>query len=369
MSNHNNIIFFVVGLNSGGIENYLLRYIRENSHKFNKIIIFCKGNVGGVLEDDYKIIDNVTIVKRHIGNYHIHHYIYLIKWLKRYKDYGVCDFTGNFSGPILLAARFVGIKPRIAFYRSSTNRFKENTIKLFVNKLFNLLVLKNSTNILANSEHAFRFFFNNEKDDPRMKLIYNGISVNFQNEKGNIFNEIICDSKAIKIGHVGRLNSAKNHETIIEVAERIIKKGYNVHFILCGKDVRKELFDIVKKKNIESYFSLFNNRSDISKVLNSIDIFYFPSLTEGQPNALLEAWVKGIPFIASNIPPIEMITPESYKKFLVNPLKIEEHTQIIEEMINNPWNQNLKIELSNYAKDVFDSKRRFDEFTNLLIDN
>lgn len=361
------IIFFVTNLNSGGLENYLLRFLKEYSSEFEEVIVYCKGGKGGVLEDDYLSIPNIKIFKKHIGNYHVHHYLSLFRWLKKHSDFSVCDFTGNFSGLILFVSKMTGVRKRIVFYRSSSNRFKETFLRLLINRLYNRLVIQYATDILANSNFGFEFYFGIEKIDNRFKIIYNGINADELNEEiGDIREELGIGKSKIVIGHTGRFNPAKNHETIIKVAESVIKSNSNVCFVLCGSGVRDNLLNKVSVLNRDKNIFLLENRRDIPKVLNSFDIYYFPSITEGQPNALIEAWIKGIPFLASNIKPIKDIVPKEFYSYLSNPLDIEKQIFLINQLIQSQWSQKDRVCLSNYAIKKFDSKIRFKEFLDII---
>ncbi|MEC4114938.1 glycosyltransferase [Myroides pelagicus] len=360
------IIFLVTNLDSGGLENYLLRFVEFSHQNFNNIIIFCKGGRGGVLEEKYLKISNLSVVKFKVGNGNLMNYFSLFKWLKDYKEYIVCDFTGNFSGPILYFAYVIGIKKRIVFYRSSSNRFKENWVKLKINKLFGRLVQKYATNILANSNYAFEFFFSNTIIDDRYRVIYNGINIEefLQCEK---FLDLEIKKNATVVGHTGRYNIAKNHIVMLSVAERIIKENNNVYFLFCGKGVPEALNSLVKKKGIENNILLFDNRDDISCVLNSIDIYYFPSITEGQPNALIEAWIKGKFFVASDIRPIIDITPLKSQKWLTNCFDEESQYRLLKEVIDMKSRYCFNEDIARYAKNEFNAKTRFGEFLDVIL--
>src|SRR5690606_6427639 len=164
-------------------------------------------------------------------------------WLKNYKDFVICDFSGNFAGPVIFIAKVLNISKRITSYRNSSNRFQENSIKLIINKFYNKLVFKNSTDIVFNSNEAIRYFFNNQKIDERFKVIFNGINVpNFTKDNNtNLRKKFNIPKNAFVIGHTGRYNTAKNHKTIIRVAEELISSDNNIFFILCGKGVKINL--------------------------------------------------------------------------------------------------------------------------------
>ncbi|MDM1506884.1 glycosyltransferase [Myroides odoratimimus] len=366
MKKKSNVIFFVTNLDSGGLENYLLRFIKYSQNKFDNIIVFCKGGRGGILEEEYLSIPNLRIVKKTVRNGNIKDYFILHKWLKDFKGYRICDFTGNFSGPVLYLSYVVGIEKRIVFYRSSSNRFKENWVKLKINKLCNYLVQKYATNILANSNYAFEFFFNKTIIDDRYRVIFNGINIEeFLQCTDSL--DLGIKSDTIVIGHTGRYNEAKNHNTMLNVAEKLIREHNNVYFLFCGKGVLKSLKPLVREREIEDNIILFENRDDISKVLNSIAIYYFPSITEGQPNALIEAWIKGKIFVASDIRPIKDITPLQEQRWLTNCFDEESQVRLLKEAIMYKAKDCCNTNIAEYAKKEFNAETRFNEFLDIIL--
>lgn len=355
------VVFFVTNLDSGGLENYLYRFLNIYASTFTNVIIFCKGGRGGILEEKFQELRNVEIIKQNVGNFHPHHYIKLALWLKKHKDYVVCDFTGNFSAPVLCVASTLQIKKRISFYRSSSNRFQENAIKLFVNKIYKILVYKYATDIFANSKYAFRYFFKDKKHDARFKVIFNGVDIeSFIKVKSDLREELGISKSTFVIGHTGRFNPAKNHKTLIKVAKIILSIKTNVVFILCGKGVQSNLKSWIK--GYEENIFLFENRTDVSKFLNTCDAFVFPSITEGQPNSLIEAWIMGLPFVASDIPPIKEIIPVDFYSSLISPTDEQLIVKALSSIIEGDFNIEKQGLLKAWARNTFDAKKRFREF-------
>ena len=68
-----------------------------------------------------------------------------------------------------------------------------------------------------------------------------------------------------------------------------------------GKGVREKYEMIVQQMGLDGQIHLLGYRSDVLRILPLFDLYYFPSLTEGQPNALIEAMATGLPFVASDI--------------------------------------------------------------------
>lgn len=352
-------IFFVTGLDSGGIENYLLRFLRYKASSFSEIVVYCKGGKGGQLEEEYQKIPNVSIVKNKISFFNPIHYIKLMSYFRKEKTDVICDFTGNFAGLILWCAKQAEINSRIVFYRGATDHFSRNMIKSAYNNFVKQMTYKNATHILSNSQAAFDFFYKEKQQDERFQVIYNGIdATKFEVGNQNLRQEFDIPNNAFVIGHTGRLNYAKNHEVIIKVAERLIKKHSDIYFILCGNGVKTGLEKKVQELGIKANIRLFDNRRDIPVFLNTMNAYFFPSVTEGQPNALIEAMIMGLPFVASDIEPIKETVVDHSKLF--NPFDIDGFSTALEKLYLEKADRDLLLKEETIER--FDYKERFDEF-------
>lgn len=365
MKTNKNIVFFINNLNSGGIENYLLRFLKEKNNNFSKIYIYCKSGKDGQLENEYLKLKNIFIVKNKLNYINLMNYINLILFFKKNKINIICDFTGNFAGLTLLTAYISDIDKRVAFYRGSTDRFKKNILRNLYNTFVNFCVKKYSTNILSNSEAALNYFFHKKwQNNLKFKIIHNGINPDlFLLEKNNLRKELQIPEDAFVIGHTGRYNEAKNHKTIIATAEILIKKHHDIYFILCGNGVKENLQEILKEKRIDNKVLIFENRNDIPCFLNTMDCYFFPSTTEGQPNSLIEAMIMGLPFIASDIPAIRETVGDKYK--LYPALNVDILASALEEQYLIKKSRDLIQQKETIQR--FDYKKRFDEFLEILI--
>ncbi len=354
MPNKKKVLFFVQNLNSGGIENYLLRFLRKYGDVIDPIVI-CKSGKTGVLAEEYdKLGISVVPISFMSGK----GFVKIFQLLGTNVD-TVVDFTGNFSGAILFLAFLKGVKKRIVFYRGSANKFEPSAIKNVVNFILNQLTYFFSTKILSNSKSALDYFFATKiKNSVKFQVIYNGIDYHeFVSTNENLRVPLNIPADAFVIGHVGRFHSSKNQETIYKVFLQLSKTYVNMYFIMCGKDV-PSAFEANKIKDNFANLILLENTKEPIKVYNTLNCFYFPSLTEGQPNALIEAMVLGIPFVASNISPILETVPELYHEQLVTPLdSTSACNKIIEIYLEKP-----EFNLANMARDKFNSKILFEHF-------
>lgn len=356
------VAFFVVGLNAGGIENYLLRFL---IHYRNEIeaTVYCKSGWVGDLENDFRKED-ILVKTFKVGYFNPFDLIKLKDELLSNSFEAIIDFTGNFAALPFLVGRSIGIGKRICWYRNADDKFKKTKLRVFYNNLLNRATNKLATDILSNSKTALKYFYKdyNWENDKRFEVIYNGLdSIRFLATNENLREELSIPNNAFVVGNIGRLNEQKNHKTAIEVAIQLCLQFDDIYFIFCGKGVKEAYGNVVNEKMLSDRIIFTGVRRDIIKVLNSMNCFYFPSILEGQPNALIEAMVAGIPFVASDIEPVKETTPASLHSYLVPPLDIEKAKEgILKIRSNNDYKQ--KFIVNKWAIDNFNSSKQFKKF-------
>ena len=360
------VLFIVNDLNVGGIETYLLRFLHINCKNITPIVL-CKSGKGGELEEEYVKL-GIQIIKLKIPYLPFLSVFKFYKLLNFKKINTVCDFNGDFSGINLLVAKIAGIKNRICFYRGSSHRFKPSMFRIIYNKIINYLVFINSTKILSNSYEALNVFHSNRLlKSNKFKVIRNGVNLNdykssSMSDLTNLKESLNLPKESFIIGHVGRYDSSKNHNSIFKTANKICLKYPHVYFILCGLNVSDGLNDFLfDNSEIKKRVISLGVRSDVPKLLKIMDAFYFPSITEGQPNALIEAMVNGLPFVSSNINPIKECVPKSYHKFLIDPFDIKSSVSFLSSFIETDSLDKFK-EAQEYSKLNYNANDKFKEF-------
>ncbi|MBT1071831.1 glycosyltransferase [Pelotalea chapellei] len=136
----------------------------------------------------------------------------------------------------------------------------------------------------------------------KLKTIYNGIRFiipgvsTFRQEFG-------IPESAVCIGAVGNLYPVKGHTYLITAFSRLLSRQPETRLVLVGRgSEEKMLRDQVASLNIPEDRVIFTGfRGDIENILNSLDVYVQPSLSEGHPLAVLEAMSLGLPVIASRV--------------------------------------------------------------------
>lgn len=110
--------------------------------------------------------------------------------------------------------------------------------------------------------------------------------------------ELGLKDKDIMILSVGELNQNKNHEVVVRAISKL--KNPNIHYFIAGKGDKEQYLDELAKE-LDVNLHLLGYRTDIIELLNTADIFAFPSFREGLSVALMEAMAAGLPCVVSRI--------------------------------------------------------------------
>lgn len=122
------------------------------------------------------------------------------------------------------------------------------------------------------------------------------------------------------IGTVGRLIPEKNPPFIFEIFKRLASENDNVRCLWVGYGLEEpNIREKVKTAGLEKKIIMPGRRNDVNKLLQGMDAFVLPSITEGLPVAGIEAQAAGLPCIFS-----DSVSRESAICNLVNWKSIQE---------------------------------------------
>lgn len=363
----NKVLFIITGFNRGGLETYLKRFLHYQENRIRPIIMIQKLDRDDLFYEDF-IKFNPKIVHLPI-NFSPVNIFRFYSLLKREKIITVCDFRGDFSGIPLFISWMANVKNRIVFYRESVYQFKANYFKLFYTTILHRLTLFFSTKILSNSQEAFNNFYKNDSLNKKYhKVIKNGVyNSNIDLiSKEDIRKKLMIPQNAFVIGTVGRYAPSKNYNAIIEIANIICNEYDNVYFLLCGANVSKFMTPKLIEYNLVDRIIMPGMCDNIFAFFNEMNVFLFPSVNEGQPNALIEAMILGIPIVTSNIPSILETVPSEMKSVLFDPDDIQSFVDKLKGNIGKKSHYNSN-KVKDWSRNYYSEKKRFEEFYNELF--
>ena len=144
--------------------------------------------------------------------------------------------------------------------------------------------------------------------------IYNGIQVSRyrSTDQKNLHRELGVGPEMLLVGMVGNVRAPKGHEYFIRAARIVADRFPNVFFTISGDlnpTLAPPLFELVEKLNLSRQLKFLGFRRDVPQLLNDLDAFVLPSISEGFPIVVLEAMAASRPVIATRCGGVdEMIT-------------------------------------------------------------
>ncbi len=133
----------------------------------------------------------------------------------------------------------------------------------------------------------------------------------------------------------GRLSPEKGHVYLVEAAQ-YFKNDPNVFFIFCGEGAcRSMLEDRAKELGVISQCRFAGFRKDLDDIFYAMDIMALPSLTEGLPNVVLEAFAHAKPVVATGVGGVPEIVEDDENGFVVPPRDVPALAKAIEKLLSD----------------------------------
>lgn len=129
-------------------------------------------------------------------------------------------------------------------------------------------------------------------------IIPNGIDEFWHNNLGTP--KKLISKKTINIANVGEISKLKNLNTLLSVADKLIKKGYEVSIDIAGKPRGKygeQMIKKIKSLSFCNYHGVVKDKNKLKNIFKSADIFILPSKKESFGLVYAEALSQATPII------------------------------------------------------------------------
>jgi glycosyltransferase involved in cell wall biosynthesis len=173
-------------------------------------------------------------------------------------------------------------------------------VDLFLSPLVRTLIA-NSKNVARSIKILYPF--------SKLHIIYNGIEEEFfkpisQEERQKIRTELGVKPGEQMIVTVGSLTEKKGHQYLIDAAGEMRGDSslppWKIYIAGEGH-LRYKGLEARAKEVGQGKVVLLGMRDDVGKLLKACDIFVLPSLWEGMPNVMLQAFAAGCPVVATDV--------------------------------------------------------------------
>ncbi len=175
----------------------------------------------------------------------------------------------------------------------------------------------------------------------RASVIPNGVDTTlfcFNAEKRRILrNQLGVQGDQLLLGTVGSYYPVKGHRFLIDAMQKLVAINHNVKLIMAGQgplaeELRRHSID----KALGSHVQIAGYIEDTAGFLSALDIFVMPSLSEGQPLALLEAAANGRCIVATHVGGIPEIIVNNESGILVPPGNIDALADALAQLLADP---------------------------------
>jgi glycosyltransferase involved in cell wall biosynthesis len=135
----------------------------------------------------------------------------------------------------------------------------------------------------------------------------------------------------------GRLSPEKGHQYLVEAIPRVYSERNDVFFVFCGDGpMTEKIVQKAKGLGVLDRCRFVGFRRDLADIFSVMDLMVLPSLSEGLPNVVLEAFAACKPVVASDIGGVPEVVEEGVSGFLVPAGRPELLAEAILKMLGDP---------------------------------
>jgi glycosyltransferase involved in cell wall biosynthesis len=139
------------------------------------------------------------------------------------------------------------------------------------------------------------------------------------------------------VGTVGRLSPEKGLTHFLQAAREVLNARDDVRFLLIGDGPqREELAGLARALGIEDRVHFAGFVPEPAEIYAALDIFVLPSLSEGMPISLLEAFAAGRPCVATSVGGVVELLGRDGLGLMVPPADAKALAKAILSLLNSP---------------------------------
>jgi glycosyltransferase involved in cell wall biosynthesis len=165
--------------------------------------------------------------------------------------------------------------------------------------------------------------------------------------------------------YTGRLEKEKGLRYLIEAAASIKSKAdFSLLFAGSGS-YKEELEDLARKLEVNADFVGYKEGEELEELYRGSGALVLPSMQEGFPISILEAWAAGLPVIATKVGGIPRICTHEENSLLVEPKNSRELAEAMLRIIND---KNLGEKLGNNGRKLVEEKYSLEEVSKATLE-
>ena len=264
-------------------------------------------------------------------------YLRLVRFLRKEKIDLLC--THGYKSTVM--GWWAGKKAQIPIIAFSRGYTTENR-KVAIYERMERHVLNKLNGIICVSEAQKRRLNAYGISNTRTWVVHNAVSVNEplgtrnNNSRKDVFKKLGLSNNKKLVVSAGRLSPEKGHRFLIEAISMLRERAYDTHFVICGEGTcEQELKLQAQELNIADFCSFVGFRRDLDEIFRVMDFMVLPSLTEGLPNVVLEAFANKKSVVATAVGGVPEIVEDGVNGILVPPSRSDLLAKGIESVLGS----------------------------------
>lgn len=309
------VLQVVTHMERGGLESMLMNYYRHMDREKVQFDFLVHRQERAAFDDEIESLGGRIYRLPRLVPWSQNYLSALNYFFDKHPEYKVVHVHQDcLSGVILKIASQHNVSIRIAHSHSAN---QDKNLKYPLKLWYKRSISKYATNLFACGKNAGDWMFNGAP----YRVINNAIDASkyaFSEKKRKENREKLGIGKEVVIGHVGRFNQPKNHSFLLDIFACLLKKLPDAILLLVGGGEDMPKIQVkAQSLGIADHVRFLGVRSDVSDLMQAMDVFVFPSLYEGLGIVLIEAQASGLPCVVSDAIPKEVyLTNLVVKEFL-----------------------------------------------------
>lgn len=292
------ISYVIPTLNAGGTERQLVYLLKGLVHD-HELSVVCTRTAGDLAGE----IRRLGVVVRELpgwGGWDFTVRRRVRQVFRSHRPDILHTFLFGFDLPVNRAARETGVPVLVSGRRELADWMRPRHLRM--QRMANRYV----DCIVANSRAVAEFAREREGIDPELvRVIHNGVDADsFVSRMGPeaLRQRYNLPKSRHVVGMVANFSPVKDHELFLSVAEELMRRRSDLHFLLAGKGpLRESVVQKVYARNWEDRFTVTWAIAELADVYALMDVCVLCSKREGFPNALIEAMAAGTPVVAGAV--------------------------------------------------------------------
>jgi sugar transferase (PEP-CTERM/EpsH1 system associated) len=176
----------------------------------------------------------------------------------------------------------------------------------------------------------------------KIRVIYNGVNTEqFRPDPelaAPLKSKLGIPAGRVVIGTVGRVVPIKDHDTLLETAEILVRRGRDIHVLVVGSgpELSRLRMRASASPELRNRTTFLGASDQVPELLNSMDLFVLPSISEGLSNTILEAMATGLPVVVTRAGGNPELVEEDRVGNLFEPRDVEAFAGLLLRLVDDP---------------------------------